>query len=615
MLKEKRSSFYCSFFVDFNYVLIFYFNYKKSYKFTNAYKIEIVLINVTAKIISMKLFRLALASFCSILTLSSSATDKIVNCTHSNFCINNTSTDVLYSCILDNISGNDISVVVHFGDGTSFTHSNLTTQSFNGNHIYELAGIYSVLYEVQKAGKTISTYRQKVNTSCTFVNLSVFYDTDNSGDQSSTEALIGGLFEIYKDGVLDNGVWTTEKAAVYPVEVGSTYKFVIKELPFSALKPYQGVSEKTVYVSSTFKTTDVSFGVNCPNGAPKDLSVKHSGARFALLKQSYISGWAYNNTCIPENGVVTMYFDNRFKLKSVQPTPVSSTTNSITWDVKSLALFKNQGIYGYLDPINLATIQLGDKVVSRLVIGPNTGDINTGNNISEDTTIVVSSYDPNEIQVSPGGYITAGKKLEYTIFFENLGNDTAYDIHILDTLAAQHYDMSSLSVLESSHPVSAGIVDGMNNESILRFQFDDIKLPDSSNKLLNKGYVKYSIYTKETLPPNTVINNRAGIYFDINPVVMTNTVQNIVAPLGISTANTESLIKAYPNPAGDMLYIQSTTDAYTHAVLMNSVGQTVLKTDVKKGTNTISTKQLAPGIYHLLLQGTEGTKAIKIEKQ
>jgi len=562
----------------------------------------------------MKLLSKALTLALGISAFSSYATDKISHCTHSNFCINNTSTDVLYACILDNLSGNDVSVIVHFGDGSSYTHSNLTNNTFNGNHVYELNGVYSILYEVQKAGKTVSTYRQKINTSCTFVDLSVYYDQDGDGNKSSSESLIGARFDIYKDGVLDGSLWTTEKSSIYTVEIGSTYKFVLKELPYSALQPTQGMSEKTVTVTNNFKTTDISFGVNCTNGTPKDLLIQH-GSRFALFKESFIAGFAYNNSCIPENGLVTMYFDNRFKLDSANPTPLNTTTNSITWDAKSLAVFKSQGISAFLHPVSPSSVQLGDKIVSKLIIGPNTGEVNTANNISEDTSIVVASYDPNEILVSPGGYITAGKKLEYTIHFENLGNDTAHDIHILDTLSAQHFDLSSLSVLESSHPVAAGIVDGMNNEPILRFQFDDIMLPDSSNKILNKGYVKYSIYTKETLPANTVINNRAGIYFDINPVIMTNTAQNIIAPLGIKTTSNEDLVKVYPNPAGDVLHIQTTIDAYTHAELMNSIGQLVTKTPIQTGTNTISTAQLAPGIYHLLLHGTDGTKAIKVEKQ
>ena len=61
------------------------------------------------------------------------------------------------------------------------------------------------------------------------------------------------------------------------------------------------------------------------------------------------------------------------------------------------------------------------------------------------------------------------------------------------------------------------------------FTFDNILLPDSSvNEMASHGYVRYQIQHRDGLPEETYVQNTAGIYFDFNPPVITNTVENIL---------------------------------------------------------------------------------------
>jgi len=65
------------------------------------------------------------------------------------------------------------------------------------------------------------------------------------------------------------------------------------------------------------------------------------------------------------------------------------------------------------------------------------------------------------------------------------------------------------------------------DEQTLRFRFDDINLPDSTNDEPNShGFVTFEISPKENLPSGTEIVNSAGIYFDFNEVIYTNEVLN-----------------------------------------------------------------------------------------
>jgi len=60
---------------------------------------------------------------------------------------------------------------------------------------------------------------------------------------------------------------------------------------------------------------------------------------------------------------------------------------------------------------------------------------------------------------------------------------------------------------------------------ILKFTFENIMLPDSNvNLIASNGFMKFKIGLKENLSPGTVIHNSAGIYFDFNAPVITETV-------------------------------------------------------------------------------------------
>jgi hypothetical protein len=86
---------------------------------------------------------------------------------------------------------------------------------------------------------------------------------------------------------------------------------------------------------------------------------------------------------------------------------------------------------------------------------------------------------------------------------------------------------------------------------IVRFDFPNILLIDSlTNEALSHGLVSYAIYPKAGLEPGALIPNRAGIYFDFNPVVLTDSATTRVKLL-ISVRpepNADDWVKFFPNP-------------------------------------------------------------------
>ncbi|MCC7245261.1 MAG: hypothetical protein IT269_06255, partial [Saprospiraceae bacterium] len=92
---------------------------------------------------------------------------------------------------------------------------------------------------------------------------------------------------------------------------------------------------------------------------------------------------------------------------------------------------------------------------------------------------VVNSYDPNDKNAQPLGFgneklVRPGTPLDYTIRFQNTGNDTAFLVVLRDTLS-QLLNPSTVRVTASSHPFTMALVNG----NILHFRYDNIQLPDS----------------------------------------------------------------------------------------------------------------------------------------
>lgn len=141
---------------------------------------------------------------------------------------------------------------------------------------------------------------------------------------------------------------------------------------------------------------------------------------------------------------------------------------------------------------------------------------------------LICAYDPNDKLNAPSGYglenyTLFDDTLEYTIRFQNTGNDTAFNVIIEDNLS-HHLDLSSFRPISSSHNVETKI-DLSTNQAT--FTFKDIYLPDSFvNEPGSHGFIKYQILGTEGLSENTDIQNTASIFFDQNPPIVTNTVNN-----------------------------------------------------------------------------------------
>jgi uncharacterized repeat protein (TIGR01451 family) len=187
------------------------------------------------------------------------------------------------------------------------------------------------------------------------------------------------------------------------------------------------------------------------------------------------------------------------------------------------------------------------------------------------------SYDPNDklampIGIGASNMVAPGTELEYTIRFQNTGNDTAYTVRVIDTLDV-NLDAASFTQGASSHPYTLSI--SGKGQAVLAFNFYNINLPDiTTDKLGSEGLVSFRI----TVPSNTVlgtqIKNKAHIFFDYNSAIITNetmhTIDNTVYSdlsrgsmvqvgqviSGVNKGYNKSSVKIYPNPSSGIITVE-----------------------------------------------------------
>ncbi|MBI4645621.1 MAG: T9SS type A sorting domain-containing protein [Bacteroidia bacterium] len=218
---------------------------------------------------------------------------------------------------------------------------------------------------------------------------------------------------------------------------------------------------------------------------------------------------------------------------------------------------------------------------------------------------VTGSIDPNDKQTVPVGLeeshlIDTSDALEYQVRFQNTGTDTAFNIVIFDTIS-QHLDITTLQPGVASHYYEIHL-----HNNTLYFMFPNIQLPDSNiNEPTSHGFVKFNIKQQPGLPKGTVIENRAGIVFDYNEPVFTNTTFNTVWDLNqiitscSVTSAVKSAIKVYPNPFKSVatFEIQGAEPPFGF-VLQNVTGQIVTTiTAIQNKKFVFNKANLARGIY------------------
>lgn len=206
----------------------------------------------------------------------------------------------------------------------------------------------------------------------------------------------------------------------------------------------------------------------------------------------------------------------------------------------------------------------------------------------------VTSFDPNEM-VGPQGfaagkYISDATHMAYTVYFENkdTAQAAAVEVLILDTLDKNLFDFNTFSfqhvtIADSSYEIEGfakefrilvdlsprietlvqitGSLDTVNGLITVRYlsldrssleDQEDVDLgflPPNKTAPQGEGNFSYSLSLKQGLPHNTLISNKALIFFDANAPIETNIFTN-----RIDKQAPQSSVSALPAITRDTLF-------------------------------------------------------------
>ena len=433
----------------------------------------------------------------------------------------------------------------------------------------------------------------------------------NNGTEEALDAHIYVNFDSYLIVDTDNipVAWELIAPGVYKLNLGTV-----------------GVSECGVIPVNVYVSCDAELGqTHCSNAAIFPISnclmPEWTGAVIEATAQCIEDSVSFTLLNVGESASSTL----EYKIYQNNTIVLINTVSLDVEEFVQIAIPANAGDTYRIEAqqeVDYPSI-LGDSIVTVAIEGCG-GSINTGfvtqySNydgspfLDIDCQMNIGAYDPNDKNGFPVGYgdehyIYAETNLEYKIRFQNTGTDTAFTVIIHDTISP-FLDITTFQPGTSSHNYTWRIFgEGIH---AVEFLFSDIMLPDSSvNEPGSNGFVTFSIRQKENNTVGTIIENTAGIFFDFNEPIITNTTFHeigedfvMISFLSIdeNQMTTSSKVKVYPNPFVESTTIEiqdgeNNTGKYS-IVLYDALGNIVLEEFSNDKLFKIFKSSLSSGIY------------------
>jgi uncharacterized repeat protein (TIGR01451 family) len=420
----------------------------------------------------------------------------------------------------------------------------------------------------------------------------VYNDLNNNGQFDVNETILPGVV-IYSD---QTNIYTT------PDPFG-TYRLIyspdLDTVRIQSVSPYCTINPPYHVVNQSGSGYD--FGIHFQPGIIDigvDLTAHHvfrPGFLTNLTITIYNRGTANN-----QSGTGFLPIPNGI---SIVPSSLGTAyvqNDTLFFNYSGLGLFESQQINISVQVSPTAAI--GD--VLTFTVHTNTpNDIQIANDTYTLTDIIVGAYDPNDklavATLSPQE-LAAGKPIEYTIRFENIGNFYAERVIITDIIEA-NLDLQTFRQISSSHPCTWRIKDGRT----LEFTFDSIFLQPQET-----GFVKFSLTANRALQLNQSVSNTASIYFDFNAPIITNTIKTTIQePSSTHTAPSPIAIRISPNPTNQYALVEvAPTDLPRIArIRVSDVSGKLLLDQQPAGTQTrLDLTTAAAGTHQVIILDKDG---------
>ena len=515
--------------------------------------------------------------------------------------------------------------------GTAAYNSYVTDDQLTGPGILFAWDTVKVLAATGDTLKNLpNTYYLSVPNPCIYGHVSgkVYVDNNSNcvfdaGDIALESILINSTANLFSpyDSIIEHAY--SDGAGAYDITVQKSWMTNYKVVPppeymfiFPATPCFSGS-----YTYSSLPQTGADFPLQC-SGSIDVQCYAESPGDVRVATPFYMMPYVSNIGCDTASGQLKLVLDSRVIYDSASSyNPANYVSgDTLTWDYWELsnlsvgAYWNSFSSYLHLTPDS--TVHVGDTLCFRVFTNILPADIDSSNNDQSFCLPVVYSYDPNEKEVTPKGTGTPGyiptttDSLVYTVHFQNTGTSYAGNISVIDTLDS-HLDISSFKILATSF----AMVPKWLGPGIIEFDFNNINLPDSTtSEIASHGFVRFQAKLNAGLPIGTQIKNRADIYFDSNPAVVTNTVLNTIqapATTGLQTPRVAP-IKFYPNPATEFVTVENLQGG--HIQIEDMAGSVIIEQDITDNKTTIDINRLANGVYVAKCIGKNGVTVKKFIK-
>jgi hypothetical protein len=356
--------------------------------------------------------------------------------------------------------------------------------------------------------------------------------------------------------------------------------------------------------------TTINFCIS-PNGIHKDLEVivsPYGPARPGFDATYLVTYKNKGNQTLSGDINVTYNEDVLDFVSSTMSSHSNGNVSSTFSDLKPFEVRVDTLVLNVNSPIETPAVNINDTLNFNATINPTNEDETPTDNVFELNQRVVGAYDPNLITCLQGNELKPteiGKTLYYTIEFENTGNYPAENIVVVEEIDPTKYDLNSLQILNTSHPMKFR-VEGNKVE----YYFDKIQLGEHKH-----GNILLKLNSNDALIEGSEVTKQANIYFDYNAPVQTNNEKTVYRDLKASIADLKEdvSISVFPNPGKGNVNVRSATNI--KSIEVYDVNGRLLQTKVVSSIQTeINLSDEITGVYFIKVTTEEGANVIKYQK-
>ncbi len=430
----------------------------------------------------------------------------------------------------------------------------------------------------------------------------VYYDANGNCTQDANEVGMAGVGLRLMPG--DIVVYTNENGE-YEFEMGiGTYTISqLTSSDYAQICPTSNASHTVNVnaVNSSFCANDFANSSTCilPN---LSVSVAPTAHRIGFENLVAIT---YRNRGVVDASEVTLTITLDGNIVANESTVLwdDYQNNVITYLIGAVPAGSSSTFY-LIDSV-LASVVVDTEITISANIDGLEDDCDLSDNSMVSLSRSVGAFDPNDMLVSPEGYIDAGTILTYKIRFQNVGNAAVDQVRVESELP-EGLDMNSLELGAVSHPYKFSL----REDRKMVWDFEFITLPDSASSMAeSQGFIIFKVKSDTDLPDQFKIENNADIYFDFNDPIRTNTVVNIIGEAPNGRPNVSGTLNVFPNPMFSSTTLEIYNENNSREVIreikvIDNLGRLVkLKKGLDQDQVQLKREELIPGYYFLKITG------------